>query len=81
MAHFQLEQELQNALRLDTTINFNTSTALNRSSRQSTKENQGSAKKRPQSTGRSNTSLLNGSLNRSRILGIQQPQAVGIKRS
>ena len=45
MAHFQLEQELQAALKLDSTINFNTSSALNRSSRQNTKEN-GSAKKR-----------------------------------
>ena len=78
MAHFQLEQELQAALRLDTTINFNTS-ALNRSSRQRTSEN-GSAKKRTQSAGR-NSSLLNGSLNRSRILGIQQPQNVTVKRS
>ena len=47
MAHFQLEQELQAALKLDSTINFNTSSALNRSSRQNTKENNGgSAKKR-----------------------------------
>jgi len=80
MAHFQLEQELQAALKLDSTINFNTSSALNRSSRQNTKEN-GSAKKRAASAGRSNSSLLNGSLNRSRILGIQQPQALGTKRS
>ena len=81
MAHFQLEQELQAALKLDSTINFNTSSALNRSSRQNTKENNGSAKKRAASAGRSNSSLLNGSLNRSRILGIQQPQALGTKRS
>jgi len=81
MAHFQLEQELQAALRLDTTINFNTSTNLNRSSRQMTNGENGSAKKRAQSTGRSNSSLLNGSLNRSRVLGLHQPQAAGIKRS
>ena len=82
MAHFQLEQELQAALKLDSTINFNTSSALNRSSRLNTKENaNGSAKKRAASAGRSNSSLLNGSLNRSRILGIQQPQALGTKRS
>jgi len=81
MAHFQLEQELQAALRLDTTINFNTSTNLNRSSRQMTNGENGSAKKRAQSAGRSNSSLLNGSLNRSRVLGLHQPQAAGIKRS
>ena len=78
MSQFQLEQELQNALRLDTTINFNTS-ALNRSSRggRGSNENALSPKKRAQSTtGRSsNTSLMNSSLNRSRVLGIQQPSA------
>ena len=81
MAHFQLEQELQAALRLDTTINFNTSTNLNRSSRQMINGENDSAKKRARSAGRSNSSLLNGSLNRSRVLGLQQPQAAGIKRS
>lgn len=80
MSQFQLEQELQNALRLDTTISFNTS-ALNRSSRLRTNEN-GSAKKRNLSAGRTNSSLLSSSMNRSRILALQQPQSnLGVKRS
>lgn len=80
MSQFQLEQELQNALRLDTTISFNTS-ALNRSSRLRTTEN-GSSKNRNLSAGRTNSSLLSSSMNRSRILALQQPQAsVGVKRA
>lgn len=81
MSQFKLEQELQAALRLDTSINLNSS-ALNRSSRLRAHEN-GSSKKRAQSTGRSNSSIINSSLNRSRILGVQlpQPSADGIKRS
>ena len=82
MSQFQLEQELQSALRLDTTVSFNTST-LSRASRNRPHEH-GSPKKRAQSAGRSNSSLLsNSSLNRSRMLGIQPPQSSigGIKRS
>ena len=87
MSQFQLENELQAALRLDTTINFNSShSALNRSSAaRRTNENGGekstTPSRRARSTGRSNTSLLNGSLNRSRVLCVQPSAQPGLKRS
>ena len=81
MSQFHLEQQLQQALRLDSNITFNSS--MNRS-RATVKTPAGSSKRQAQSTGRSiaNSSLLNNSLNRSRVLGVQQPaQTSGINRS
>ena len=81
MSHFNLEQQLQQALRLDSNITFNSS--MNRS--RATAKTPGASGKRPQSAGRvANSSLLSNSLNRSRVLGVQQPQIVaanGINRS
>ena len=78
MSHFNLEQQMQQALRLDSNITFNSSMNRSRATAK-TPANQ----KRPQSAGRAaNSSLLSNSLNRSRVLGVQ-PSVVpaGINRS
>ena len=84
MSQFNLEQQLQQALRLDSNITFNSS--MNRSRATAKTPAGGNSKRQAQSTGRTgaNSSLLNNSLNRSRVLGVQQPaqaQTNGINRS
>ena len=82
MSQFQLEMELQNALRLDTSINFNSNrSATNGSRRTNENGDKTTPSRRARSTGRSNTSLLNGSLNRSRVLCIQPTGQPGLRRS
>ena len=81
MSHFQLEMELQSALRLDTSINFISSRSRLNQSRNTNENGDKTPSRRARSTGRSNTSLLNGSLNRSRVLGVQPSAQPGVKRT